>query len=129
MTQTIATAPTAQSSTALGPRLPGIRAELERQLRFRRDQLNELGADVKSGVAGDDDARLQITRVLQVAAESALGEIEAALQRLQNGGYGTCEHCVEPIPVERLEALPMSRLCTPCQYRLESGRSRAVRRS
>ena len=46
-----------------------------------------------------------------------------------NGYYGTCEHCTEPIPFERLEVLPMSRLCTPCQHLTESGRSRTWRPS
>jgi hypothetical protein len=34
----------------------------------------------------------------------------------QPGSYGICERCTEPIPWQRLEVLPMSRLCTPCQY-------------
>jgi RNA polymerase-binding transcription factor DksA len=41
---------------------------------------------------------------LQVAAESAVGEIEAALERLENGSYGICKRCTEPIPFERLES-------------------------
>jgi RNA polymerase-binding transcription factor DksA len=127
MTQTIETVPMAQSSTVVAPHLPSIRAELERQLRFRQDQIGELAADAESGIAAGDEARRQVSRVLQVAAESALGEIEAALDRLQNGRYGSCERCAEPIPVERLETLPMSRFCTPCQYRLESTRRRTVR--
>jgi RNA polymerase-binding transcription factor len=63
-----------------------------------------------------------------MAAEAALSEIDAALQRLENGSCGICERCAEPIPGERLEVLPMSRLCTPCQYLAESGRSNSVHR-
>ena len=70
-----------------------------------------------------DQTRLQVTRVLTLAAESALAEIDAALQRLEEGTYGTCERCAKPIPWERLEVLPMTGLCTPCQYIAESGRS------
>ena len=82
-----------------------------------------------AAVATGDECSLQVTRVLQVAAESAMGEIEAALERLENGSYGICERCTEPIAFERLEVLPMTRLCTPCQYLAESGRSRTWRPS
>ena len=58
-----------------------------------------------------------------------MGEIEAAPERLENGCDGICERCSEPIPFERLEILPMTRLCTPCQYLAESGRSSTWRPS
>ena len=103
--------------------LPAIRAELDQQRRFRTEQLEELAVDAAESAAAADQNRLQVTRVLTLAAESALSEIDAALQRLVDGSYGICERCAEPIPLERLEALPMTRLCTPCQYLAESGRS------
>ena len=77
-------------------------------------------------MASADEPRLQVTRTLTLAAEAALSEIDAALRRLEEGSYGLCESCAEPIPWERLEVLPMSRLCTPCQYLAESGRSNSV---
>ena len=84
--------------------------------------------DAAEAMATADQNRLQITRVLTLAAEAALSEIDGALQRLEEGSYGICERCAEPIPWQRLEVLPMSRLCTPCQYLAESGRSNSVRR-
>jgi DnaK suppressor protein len=57
-----------------------------------------------------------------LAAESALEDIDAALQRLEEDSYGICQRCAEPIAWERLEVLPMSRFCTPCQYLAEWGR-------
>jgi RNA polymerase-binding transcription factor DksA len=103
--------------------LPAIRAELDQQRRFRTEQLEELAVDAAESAAAADQNRLQVTRVLTLAAESALSEIDAALQRLVDGSYGICERCAEPIPWERLEVLPMTRLCTTCQYLAESGRS------
>src|SRR5690349_283196 len=38
--------------------------------------------------------------------ENALGEIDAALQRIHDGRYGTCELTGEPIPKQRLDAIP-----------------------
>jgi DnaK suppressor protein len=56
-----------------------------------------------------------------------LEDIDAALQRLEEDSYGICQRCAEPIAWERLEVLPMSRLCTPCQYLAESGRPQRSR--
>ena len=117
-------------STAVSERsLPGIRAELDQQRRLRIDQLKELTADAAEAVTAADGPRLQITHILVATAESALDEIDAALQRLEDGSYGICERCVEPILWERLETLPMSRLCTTCQHVAESGGSNSLRRS
>ena len=116
-------------STAVSERsLPGIRAELDQQRRLRIDQLKELTVDAAEAVTAADGPRLQITHILVATAESALDEIDAALQRLEDGSYGICERCVEPIRWERLETLPMSRLCTTCQHVAESGRSNSLRR-
>jgi RNA polymerase-binding protein DksA len=51
---------------------------------------------------------------LEENAEQVLGEIEAALQRIENGTYGTCANCGKPIPEERLEARPWTTLCIDC---------------
>ena len=102
--------------------LPGIRAELDQQRRFRLAQLEQLAVEAAEAMATADQPRIQVCRVLTLAAESALEDIDAALQRLEQGSYGTCERCAEPIPWERLDVLPMSRLCTPCQFLVESGR-------
>jgi len=114
---------TTRSAAESVRQLPAIRAELDQQRRFRTEQLEELAVDAAEAVAAADQNRLQVTRVLTLAAESALSEIDAALQRLVEGSYGICERCAEPIPWERLEVLPMTRRCTPCQYLAESGRS------
>jgi DnaK suppressor protein len=114
---------TTRSAAESVRQLPAIRAELDQQRRFRTEQLEELAVDAAEAVAAADQNRLQVTRVLTLAAESALSEIDAALQRLVEGSYGICERCAEPIPWERLEVLQMTRLCTPCQYLAESGRS------
>lgn len=41
-------------------------------------------------------------------------KLEAALQRIDDPGFGECEECGEPIPVARLLALPESELCVDC---------------
>jgi RNA polymerase-binding transcription factor DksA len=131
MRQEIGAARTIARSTAglFGRQLPAIRADLDKQRRFRSERLEELAVDAvdaAEAMATADQNRFEVTRVLTLAAEAALSEIDAALQRLEEGSYGICERCAEPIRWERLEVLPMSRLCTPCQYLAESGRSNSV---
>lgn len=116
--------PTTVPPATAGPQLAVVRAELELQRRFRVEQIEEVEVDAAEALAAGDDARLQVSRVLHLTAEAALEEIDAALDRLADGTYGTCERCHQPIPLERLEVLPTSRSCTPCQARTESRRAR-----
>ena len=48
-----------------------------------------------------------------------LREIEAALRRIDDGSYGDCEHCEEPINPRRLDADPTARLCIDCASKSE----------
>lgn len=48
-----------------------------------------------------------------------LPEIEDALERLEDGSYGECEECEEPIAQNRLRILPFTRVCVECQSKLE----------
>ena len=48
---------------------------------------------------------------LEENAEHLIEEIDAALERIENGMYGTCAVCGRPIAEERLEALPYAKLC------------------
>jgi RNA polymerase-binding protein DksA len=53
--------------------------------------------------------------------ERVLAAIDAALQRLEDGTFGTCRSCGEPIGLERLEALPYTTQCIDCKRRVERG--------
>jgi len=44
-----------------------------------------------------------------------LREIADALQRIEQGTYGVCLECEEPISVKRLDAVPWARYCVTCQ--------------
>jgi RNA polymerase-binding protein DksA len=50
-----------------------------------------------------------------------LAEVEAALQRLDDGTYGTCVECGHPIASERLDALPWASHCIGCQRMIGRG--------
>jgi RNA polymerase-binding protein DksA len=74
-------------------------------------------------VLGDDAPEAEMTAhdEQQFADhESALlHEIDAAIGRLESGGYGICESCGCEIPEQRLLATPTVRTCVPCQERIE----------
>jgi len=48
-----------------------------------------------------------------------LEAIEEALQRLENGSYGFCEVCGQPIEPRRLEIMPETPLCRECMSQKE----------
>lgn len=59
---------------------------------------------------------------LEENADHLLGEIEAALGRIEEGTYGRCTSCGKPIALERLEAVPYATLCIDDKRAQESGR-------
>jgi DnaK suppressor protein len=48
-----------------------------------------------------------------------LREVSMALQKIEDGSFGTCERCSEPISEKRLDALPFARYCITCQRLVE----------
>lgn len=48
-----------------------------------------------------------------------LRDVVSALRRIEDGSYGSCERCGEPIAEKRLEALPFARHCIACQRLVE----------
>jgi RNA polymerase-binding transcription factor DksA len=51
--------------------------------------------------------------------QEQLAEVIAAIERIKNGTYGICEITREPIPIERLEAVPWTRCTVEGQRILE----------
>jgi DnaK suppressor protein len=48
-----------------------------------------------------------------------LAKIDKALRRIEEGEFGTCELCEEPIATRRLEARPVTTLCVRCKEEQE----------
>ena len=69
-------------------------------------------------VSGESDNETTY-RLLEIGS-AELEEIEYALERIDEGTYGVCEECDEPIGVERLEALPFTAVCIKCKRLQES---------
>lgn len=62
------------------------------------------------------------TSSLLASSRAHLADVDAALQRLADGGYGHCERCGDRIARERLAARPAARTCIACASK--TGRSR-----
>lgn len=99
--------------TALTQRLRARLAELaERSDGIEDDLRQPLDADFAEQASdlADDEALEEVDSVLH--AEAA--QIRAALLRIENGTYGTCANCGEPIASARLEAEPAATRCIKC---------------
>ena len=77
-----------------------------------------------SSAAGTDDEHdpegatiafeRQHAAALLEAAREQVAAAEAALRRLDEGRYGVCERCGQPIGAERLAARPAASTCMRC---------------
>ncbi len=47
--------------------------------------------------------------------------IQGALDRMEEGSYGTCVHCGGEMQQKRLDAVPWARHCLDCQEKQEQG--------
>ena len=111
---------TATAQTALDAE----RSRLLRDLAHLRGELVDPGRDSAERLgAGSDDAveaiGNEVDEGMEQDLEASLDEVDAALQRLVAGTYGTCVDCGQPIPDQRLTALPASARCIECQSTAE----------
>jgi RNA polymerase-binding transcription factor len=51
---------------------------------------------------------------LRERSRAELAKVEAALQKVDDGTYGACASCGQPIAPERLEAIPWTPICIDC---------------
>jgi DnaK suppressor protein len=93
-------------------------------LKAERDRLLvELGEPIESpgqmtygsqAAAATHVFEQQRDLALRDRSRTELHRVEMALRALDQGTYGTCESCGQPIAVERLEAIPWSAQCIDC---------------
>ena len=99
--------------------LEGMRSQLLRSVREElhegRDQTKDEGMDTYD-LASDARDR-EINLILTDRDRDKLLAIDDALARIEEGSYGICESCGNPIPVARLEVLPYATECVSCARR------------
>jgi len=71
-----------------------------------------------------DDAARAYDRKLQGDLEeqewNKLKQVEAALEKVENGEYGICDQCEKKIPEARLKIIPYTEFCTHCLSEIEN---------
>ena len=78
---------------------------------------DETGDETQDQHLGDSATAMhdrELDYTLTENETQVLGEIDAALARIDAGTYGICTNCGKPIGEERLEALPWASLCIDC---------------
>lgn len=109
-----------------------VRDLLETEAAQLREDIGRAESDIASrlddavGDAGDDQADVgakTYEREHELAmthnARELLTQTEQALERIEQGSYGTCQSCGEPIGKARLQAQPRAVLCVACKQREE----------
>jgi len=91
----------------------------EETLRKPRTDLSNM--PIHMADVGTDSYEMENTLGLMDSERKLLAEIEEALDRIENGTYGICEGNNEPIPKERLRAIPWARYCVTCASLFEKG--------
>ncbi len=71
------------------------------------------------GDHADTERTHEVSILLSARDKEKLLAIEEALEKIQEGTYGVCEGCSDEIGTRRLKAMPLAKLCVPCQSRLE----------
>ncbi len=100
----------------------------QRLLRERlRDCQNE-AADRLSALPDEDDAAPDpLEHLWRRALKAQMREMETAVRRLEEADYGLCEQCRQPIPADRLYAVPWARKCLPCETSFRNGKEILLR--
>jgi DnaK suppressor protein len=96
-------------------------------LERRRRQLLHLARDAEAGIAqmrverevehGDEAQAEEAQARLDLLGEverAEIARIDAALERMEAGGYGICRTCGDPIEPRRLAAVPLALECAAC---------------
>ncbi len=103
--------------TKLNDRFMALRQEISAELlSFDQERYGDLAGRVHDT---GDEALADLLVDIELASVDRhiqeIRDIDAALMRIAEGGYGECRDCQEPIAVERLEAYPCAQRCVACQ--------------
>src|SRR5512133_1222250 len=109
--------------------LATIRADLEAE---RERLLAELAEEIEApgqmtygsqAAAATQVAEQQRDLALRGHAAQHLAAVEGAIHRIDAGTFGNCRRCGQPIPDERLQAIPWAAYCVSCQRLVDQGRA------
>ena len=85
------------------------------------DETQEIPSDNHPGDVASVTLDREIDYTLEENEERLIAEIDAALLRIEDGTFGICQTCGNPIGAERLEAVPYTTQCIDCKRKEERG--------
>lgn len=96
-------------------KLEELKREAEARLKDKKNMdMPEAEVGDPIDVAGQSMDK-EILFELSGNSHNTIGQIDAALRKIEKGIYGRCEICRQPIPKKRIKALPFARYCVHCQ--------------
>ena len=111
-----------------------LRSRLESERKHLIEDLEQLNANAsdlerregspfgKREEEATETSELEKRLALERRTRDLLAAVEHALQKFEQGTYGLCDKCGQPIAPERLEALPQASLCVECKSKDSKGR-------
>lgn len=113
-----------------------LRSRLEQEQKHLTEELGQLKASVRSAnerregspfgkreEEATESFELEKRLALEKQIKDQLVDIEHALHKFDEGTYGSCDKCGQPIDPARLEALPQANLCLSCKAKNAKGKS------
>jgi DnaK suppressor protein len=109
--------------TVARKRLEEMRADLDRTVSVLMGEHHLVrGGDAEAGDAGSNLTEADRNAASVQTALAQRAEVLAALARVDDGSYGRCVDCSNPVPEPRLEVRPATARCVPCQARRDRRR-------
>jgi RNA polymerase-binding protein DksA len=101
-----------------------ISGELKELSKKDNHEADNLGAKFPEyGSKPDENAQEINDYTTNIATEKilekTLEDIDSALARMDDGSYGICKYCKQPISVKRLIARPVASACMACKTELQ----------
>jgi RNA polymerase-binding protein DksA len=112
-----------------------LRSRLEQEQKHLTEELEQFKASVrpaderregspfgKREEEATESFELEKRLALEKQIKDQLVDIERALHKFDEGTYGSCDNCGQPIDPARLEALPQASLCLSCKAKNAKGK-------
>ena len=111
-----------------------LRSNLESEQKRLIEELAQLEANIrptevrregspfgKREEEATESFELEKRLALEKQIRDHLADVEHALHKFEEGTYGLCDDCGQPINPDRLEALPQASLCVDCKAKNAKG--------
>ena len=99
--------------------LEDMRQEILDEVKVQKERARSKDYMGDLGDCATSDMVAEYAHIFGERLRRRLIMIEEALEAIEDGDYGFCEECEEPINEKRLLLMPFARLCVRCQSELE----------